>query len=171
MTKILILFLTSLVLLVTSCSRLPTNDSLTLVSERLITESVPVIHTHELAANITKFDILLLDAREKNEFQVSHLPNSRWVGYETFNIESVSDLPSDTPITVYCSVGYRSEKIGERLQEAGFTNVTNLFGGIFMWANQDRPLSDPTGQATKVVHGYNQRWSKHLAHKITVYLD
>lgn len=36
---------------------------------------------------------------------------------------------------VYCSVGYRSEKVGEQLQRAGYTQVRNLYGGLSEWMN------------------------------------
>jgi rhodanese-related sulfurtransferase len=52
-----------------------------------------------------------------------------------FSEEVVADLPREAPVIVYCSVGYRSEKIGEKLQKLGFQNVHNLYGGIFQWKN------------------------------------
>jgi len=32
---------------------------------------------------------------------------------------------------VYCSLGIRSEVIAKKLKKAGYTNVFNLYGGIF----------------------------------------
>ena len=46
---------------------------------------------------------------------------------------------SDT-IVLYCSIGYRSEKIGEKLVEMGYGHVFNLYGGIFEWVNRDLPV-------------------------------
>ena len=42
-----------------------------------------------------------------------------------------------TPTIVYCTIGARSETIGEKLKKNGFTNVYNLYGGIFEWKNAD----------------------------------
>ena len=72
-----------------------------------------------------------------------------WVGYEDFKITRLPEVDKNTPIVVYCSVGYRSEKIGEKLRKAGYTNVTNLFGGLFTWANENRPLKKPTNQPAR----------------------
>ena len=47
----------------------------------------------------------------------------------------VEDIARESTIVVYCSVGYRSEKIAEELDKLGFTNVSNLYGGIFEWIN------------------------------------
>jgi rhodanese-related sulfurtransferase len=69
---------------------------------------------------------VLLDAREKAEFDVSHLQGGRWVGYNAFQISSVSDIPKDQPIVIYCTVGVRSQEIGKKLKMEGFTQVYNL---------------------------------------------
>lgn len=55
----------------------------------------------------------LLDDREQRKFEVSHLANARFVGYNDFSLDRVADIPKDSTILVYCSVGYRSEKVGE----------------------------------------------------------
>ncbi|MBI1228099.1 MAG: rhodanese-like domain-containing protein [Bacteroidetes bacterium] len=103
---------------------------------------------------------VLLDARERREYEVSHLANARWVGFDDFNLERVTDLPKDAPIVVYCSVGYRSERIGEKLEKAGFEYVENLKGGIFDWANQGLPVVDGQGQKVQTIHGFNEKWGK-----------
>ena len=52
------------------------------------------------------------------------------------------------------------KKIGEQLQEAGFTKVFNLYGSLFEWANQDYPLENAEGTVTHKVHTYNKKWSQ-----------
>jgi rhodanese-related sulfurtransferase len=121
----------------------------------LLSHSVPEVSvTEALKMN----HVIFLDARENNEFKVSRLPNSIFVGYDNFKIDAVSDLNKDQKIVVYCSVGYRSEKIAEQLKKAGFTNVSNLYGGIFEWVNQGKPVYDSLGNETANVHAYNKTW-------------
>lgn len=103
---------------------------------------------------------VLLDARERREYDVSHLASARWVGFDGFDLDSVADLPKNAHIVVYCSVGYRSERIGEKLQQAGFQDVANLKGGIFDWVNKGRPVVDKQGKAVQAVHGYDEEWGK-----------
>ena len=103
---------------------------------------------------------LVLDAREREEFEVSHLPNAVFIGYKNFEKDALANVPKDKPIVVYCSIGYRSEKVGEKLQKMGFTKVFNLYGSIFEWVNQGNPLIDNQGNATPKVHTYNRGWSK-----------
>ncbi|PVY41262.1 rhodanese-like domain-containing protein [Pontibacter virosus] len=111
---------------------------------------------------------LLLDTRSKDEYEVSHLPEARYVGYKDFDLSDLKDVPSNTHIVVYCAVGYRSEKIGDKLKEAGYTNVHNLHGGLFEWVNQGLPVYDEQGQTTKV-HGYTRAWGIWLREGEKVY--
>ena len=46
----------------------------------------------------------------------------------------------DAPIVVYCSVGIRSQRVGQQLLEAGYTQVWNLRGGIFKFGNGHKSL-------------------------------
>lgn len=115
-------------------------------------------------------DGVILDTRKLEEFKVSHIKNAAWVGYKRFNIKSIEKRFPDktTPIVVYCSIGVRSEDIGEKLLEAGYTDVKNLYGGIFEWTNNGNALIDSVG-TTKKIHGYNKQWSKLLIQGQIVY--
>nr|WP_228713660.1 rhodanese-like domain-containing protein [Arundinibacter roseus] len=112
---------------------------------------------------------LFLDTRAKEEFNVSHIPNARWVGYEDFTLDRVKDMDKNMPVIVYCSVGVRSEKVGRQLMQAGFTNVQNLYGSLFEWVNQDYPIVDSTGKPTKKVHAYSRSWGVWLQKGDKVY--
>lgn len=125
--------------------------------------TVPIAKPTQLKFEMSKNSSLyILDARENNEYEVSHIKNARFIGYDNFKLETVKDIPKDAKVYVYCSIGYRSEKIGEKLQKAGFQNVYNLYGGIFNWANAGFPLESKAGIPTKDVHGYSKKWAKWL---------
>jgi len=111
---------------------------------------------------------IFLDAREPEEYGVSHIRNARPIGYKDFDLSMIKDLTKDTAIIVYCSVGYRSQKVTEKLVDAGFTNVHNLYGGIFEWVNSGQTVVDQMG-TTKRVHAYNRSWSKWLQKGEAVY--
>lgn len=135
----------------------------------LLSHTVPEIDvaTAAEADNSTLF----LDARERNEYDVSHIQGALWVGYDDFDMARLAGVPKETPLVVYCSVGYRSEKISERLLAAGYTNVANLYGGVFEWKNQDHPVVDPQGQPTEEVHAFNRTWGIWLKEGEKVYKD
>jgi hypothetical protein len=44
------------------------------------------------------------------------------------------------------------------MREAGYTNVANLEGSIFKWANEGRALVGPGGSPTRAVHEYDATW-------------
>ena len=111
----------------------------------------------------------ILDSREPKEYEVSHLPEARLVGYDDFDLNAVSNISKHDTIIVYCSVGYRSERIGEKLQEAGFKHVFNLYGGIFNWKNQDGLVVDSKNDTTNRVHTYNKVWGLYLRKGEKVY--
>lgn len=103
-----------------------------------------------------------LDARSKPEYEVSHIPSAKWIGFSAFNSKDVEKLDRTKPVVVYCSVGYRSEKIALKLQQLGFSKVMNLYGGIFAWKNQGREVVNMEGTPTEQVHTYNKKWGEWL---------
>ena len=137
--------------------------------ERMLKGSVPVISTDKLADAISSgSDWLLLDSREFAEFEISHLPNAKWVGHTDFSLSRVPDIPKETNVAVYCSIGVRSENIAEKLVSCGFSNVRNLYGGIFAWANEHKPLVVQNQKPTLAVHGYDQNWAKLLNSSVII---
>ncbi len=102
---------------------------------------------------------ILLDVRTEAEYAVSHLPRARMVDPRSSASRVADTLESGRPVVTYCSVGYRSSQMAERLQKAGLTNVFNLDGSIFQWANEGRPL-EQKGNPTKLVHPYNKTFGK-----------
>ncbi len=102
-------------------------------------------------------DVIFIDSREKQEYEVSHIQDAKWVGYDDFNMNRLKEVPKDRKIIVYCSVGARSENISLKLEEAGYKDVSNLYGGIFEWVNQGYPVYNTEGQTNKV-HPYNMLW-------------
>jgi len=117
------------------------------------------LSTSQLAAwlaNPKQRQPVLLDARNQEEFGVSHLKTAIHINPELVDFSTLN-LAKDTPIVVYCSVGYRSSKVVSRMQKAGFSNVQNLEGSIFKWKNEGHPVYR-NGQEVQDVHPYDQAW-------------
>ncbi|NJC27545.1 rhodanese-like domain-containing protein [Neolewinella antarctica] len=100
-----------------------------------------------------------LDAREHEEFTVSHLPAATWLGYDDVDLSRIADTEKDQPLVVYCTIGYRSERVATKLREAGYTNVYNLYGSLYAWKLAGFALEDARGQPTEKLHTYNRKWS------------
>lgn len=77
--------------------------------------------------------IKLLDIREPGEHAYVRLENSILVNNEIAR-EIVEEWSRDTEIICYCHHGSRSHQAAWALAQQGFTNVTNMLGGIEAWA-------------------------------------
>ena len=132
-------------------------------------KTIPYISVQELAMPKTK--ALVLDAREKNEYDVSHIKNAVFVGYNQFSLDSVfKKIPNkNDTIVVYCSIGIRSGTIASKLKKAGYSHVFNLYGGIFEWKNNKFPVYNSKGQETDSVDVFSEKWSKWLKTGIKVF--
>jgi rhodanese-related sulfurtransferase len=122
---------------------------------------VRTISTAELAGLDVSARPLLLDAREENEFAVSHLPGARRAEKDFATQLKRLGVSKERPIVVYCSVGYRSALLAQKLSKAGFSHVQNLEGSIFAWANEGRPLVNANG-TTSGAHPFNILWGRYL---------
>ncbi|HEY9749867.1 MAG TPA: rhodanese-like domain-containing protein [Allocoleopsis sp.] len=118
------------------------------------------VTTAELAqwlSNPAQPQPLLLDARTQAEYAVSHLATAQQIDPIAPDLAAFAAIAQDTPLVVYCSIGYRSARVADLLLQAGFTQVYDLEGSIFQWANEARPLSQAE-QPTAKVHPYNYQW-------------
>jgi rhodanese-related sulfurtransferase len=136
-----------------------------LLLSTLLSHSVPEISVDRLASG----HFHVLDARSYREFQVSHVPGSTWVGYEEFTPDRLAGIGKQDQVAVYCSVGYRSERIAEELHQRGYTNVVNVYGGIFDWINRGNPVVTDDGADTKAIHAYSKFWGIWLKRGERVY--
>lgn len=134
----------------------------------LYSKTVPFIYPRKEEQIKDLSPYVILDTRSAEEYAISSLPNALWIGYPDMNKEVLKSLSKDQAILVYCSVGYRSERIGEQLLELGFTNVHNLYGGIFEWINQGHSVVNSKQERVDSVHGYAPSWGKWIQSDIVV---
>jgi rhodanese-related sulfurtransferase len=132
---------------------------------------VKQLQTAELQSWLTNSGskpVIIIDARRKEEFNVSHISGAKNIPYNSkYPIKYLINIKPDNPIVVYCSVGYRSSILARKLQTLGFIEVHNLEGSIFKWANEGRPLVQEQTIVYKV-HPYNARFTFHFLITVTV---
>jgi rhodanese-related sulfurtransferase len=134
----------------------------------LYKHTVPTVAPATLARALAQGEApLLLDVRTATEFGVSHLSGAQLVPYDSVATQEFPGVDRSRPVVVYCSVGYRSERLGDRLRTLGFQHVSNLYGGLFEWVNEGYPVVNAQG-ATPNVHPYSPLWSTWLkrGHKV-----
>lgn len=126
--------------------------------------SIESLSVEELQQQLNSKHIpVIYDVRKKKEFSISHLPGA----LHAQDAAQVS-VAKDTPIVAYCSVGIRSADFVSELVKRGYTNVKNLRGSIFSWANQGYPLVRDAIPVRKV-HPFNKRWGKLLKSELHQY--
>lgn len=106
-------------------------------------------------------DVKLVDARSTAEYATSKIKGAQFVDYDNPNLKNLNISKNDT-IVVYCTIGYRSEKIAEKLKKKGYKNVYNLYGGIIQWVNDSNSVCAPNGMNTNFVHTYDASWGQWL---------
>ena len=121
--------------------------------------SVDTISTQSFSKIIKQ--VKIIDARSLTEYSTSKIVGAQFIDFDNPNFNTLQIAKSDT-IVVYCTIGYRSEKIGKQLKDKGFTNVLNLYGGIIQWANDSNQVCNPTGMPTNSIHTYDASWGKWL---------
>ena len=81
----------------------------------------------------TQEGYVILDVREQDEYDESHIPGAILIPYEQIPEKAESILTDkDQLILVYCRSGRRSKIAAESLVELGYTNIKE-FGGIIDW--------------------------------------
>ena len=81
---------------------------------------------------------LLLVVREPWEYQICRLPDSRLVPMRQLPA-AIEGLDPGREVVVTCHHGMRSLAVARYLEQAGFTNIINLDGGVAAWARDVDP--------------------------------
>jgi rhodanese-related sulfurtransferase len=126
------------------------------------------ISTDELKAQLDWPRPILLDVRTAGEYAVSHLPGAIRVEPAGSLPDQLRALDHDALVVAYCSVGYRSSRLVELMEKEGFSNVKNLEGSIFEWANKGYPL-ERDGKSVLEVHPYDEEWGRLLDPSLHAY--
>ena len=164
----LLLVLSLLLLVPAAFADSPTRDELwsdTLDAVRDDFPQVRHLSTDDLAKLLEKQpEITILDTREPEEYEVSHIQGAVLARNAKDALDALEDQDLDNLVVVYCSVGYRSSRVAAILKRRGYSNVFNLEGSLFKWANEDRPIYRGDQKATKV-HPYDESWGRLLEQK------
>ncbi len=81
---------------------------------------------------------LLLDVREPDEFAICRIDGSTEIPLRQIP-EKLAALPKDRVIMALCHHGGRSLRVTQYLRANGFSQVTNVAGGIDAWAAEIDP--------------------------------
>ena len=92
----------------------------------------------------------VLDVRTDDEWREGYLPGALHImgGYLP---DRVGEVPRDRPLVVMCGSGYRSTIAASVLERAGFTDITNLTGGMKAWKDAGLETTRETADETTTV--------------------
>jgi adenylyltransferase/sulfurtransferase len=97
---------------------------------------IPAVTVQELKRRLdAKEKFVLLDVREKFEYDICRIPGSKLIPLGELP-SRMSELDSADDIVLQCKTGGRSAKALKLLREAGFSKLNNLEGGITAWSDQ-----------------------------------
>jgi phage shock protein E len=116
------------------------NGNTNTVQKNFKSENISVEQFKELIKDPSK--VTILDVRTDKECNAGMIPGAVQLDYykkKEFK-DNLAKLPKDKPVLIYCAVGGRSSSAIKDLQEAGFTTVYNLNGGMDAWKDKKMPL-------------------------------
>src|SRR6266849_6694961 len=104
-------------------------------------------------------DIVLVDVREKIEWNEGHIPGAIHVprGYLELQIEEAVPDKSKT-VVLYCAGGVRSLMAGATLQQMGYKDVVSMAGGFGTWKGNGYAFVQPR----TLSEAQSKRYSRHL---------
>jgi rhodanese-related sulfurtransferase len=95
----------------------------------------------EFSAKVAEAGVITLDVRTPGEFAEGYIQGARLIDFQSGNFENeIAALDKNATYAVYCRSGNRSSQAVKVMQDAGFTNVFNMNGGVIDWANAGLPL-------------------------------
>ena len=100
---------------------------------------IPTMTVRELKQKLDNGDkFLLLDVREPFEWDICRIDRAQLIPLGQLP-SRMSELDSADEIVIHCKSGGRSAKAVRLLQEAGFSKLHNVEGGITAWAEEVDP--------------------------------
>ncbi|MGH7728419.1 MAG: MBL fold metallo-hydrolase [Vulcanimicrobiaceae bacterium] len=101
------------------------------------------IDVDELAARLARrTPMQLLDVRRPREFESGSAPGARSLPLASLEAH-LDELDPSAPTVVVCGSGYRSSIATSLLESAGFSDLTNVEGGIAAYVQRGHPLQTP----------------------------
>lgn len=78
---------------------------------------------------------VILDVRTPAEFAAGHLPDAININVESADFDTrVAGLDESAETLVYCQTGNRSGVATDKMADLGFTDMSDLQGGIEAWS-------------------------------------
>ena len=113
--------------------------------EKLVADAkknVTEISPEDAAAKLQNHEAVIVDVREKDEWDEEHIPHAIHLSRGTIELNIEEKVPdSNAVIICHCGGGGRSALAAESLQKMGYKNVRSMAGGLKAWKATGLPTS------------------------------
>ena len=114
--------------------------------EELVTEAkknIREISPQDAAAKSQSGEaVMIVDVREKDEWDEEHIPNATHLSRETIELDIEEKVPDlNALIVCHCGGGGRSALAAESLQKMGYKTVRSMAGGFKAWKTAGLPTT------------------------------
>ena len=107
-------------------------------AKKNITEISPT----EAAAKSKSGEAVIVDVREKDEWDEEHIPDAIHMSRGTIELDIEEKVPdTNAMIICHCGGGGRSALAADSLQKMGYKNVRNMAGGFKGWKAAGLPTT------------------------------
>ena len=114
--------------------------------EKLVAEAkkkITEISPTEAAAKSKSGEAVIIDVREKDEWDEEHIPDATHMSRGTIELDIEEKIPdTDAMIICHCGGGGRSALAAENLQKMGYKNVRSMAGGLKAWTAAGLPTTN-----------------------------
>ena len=105
--------------------------------EKLVADAkkkITEISPQDAAAKSRRGEAVIVDVREKDEWDEEHIPNATHLSRGTIELDIEEKVPDvNALIITHCGGGGRSALAAESLQKMGYKNVRSMAGGFKAW--------------------------------------
>jgi rhodanese-related sulfurtransferase len=113
--------------------------------EKLVTDAkknITEISPSDAASKLQNHEAVIIDVREKDEWDSEHIPHSIHFSRGTIELDIEEKIPDrGTMIICHCGGGGRSALVAESLQKMGYKNVRSMAGGLKGWKAEGLPTT------------------------------
>ena len=104
-------------------------------------------------------DIVLVDVREKYEWNEGHIPGAIHVPRGFLELQIEEAVPDKSKkVVLYCAGGVRSLIAGSTLKQMGYKDAISMAGGFGQWKGNGLPFVQPR----LMTEAQSKRYSRHL---------
>jgi sulfur-carrier protein adenylyltransferase/sulfurtransferase len=104
-------------------------------------------------------DLVLIDVREKYEWNEGHIPGALHVPRGFLELQIEEAVPDKSKqVVLYCAGGVRSLMAGNTLQQMGYDNVISMRGGFGQWKGSGLNFVQPR----TMTEAQTKRYSRHV---------